>query len=560
MFRVAQALRLGLVVASVLLPKPSQAFTGEEHRLAADSALAGVTRECAKSIPPNSPQQLSHLITLLESLPKDTSQTFGELTASLARVDFGEHRFHIFRETPLEQALRLKSEDIERVWRVLNEGRELPSASVFASEITVCREKGVVANYLLYHLMALRIASLPLDNQISITNVAEAALSWEAYAQGYLHDALSAGHMVMPWRGNLLAPLQTTNYKAWSQVVSAEGVFVLNSRGEVWQAFGEHLLHWYSPHYEHVLACSQVSIRELVLTLFVAHELPIPGALTDWMRREGILETPRARVARWIEPTDGETLFNTSTPPAVLPSLMYIPMPISATWSHAPILEDSLRKSERRFYPQLRERGLHDPSISEASSEFLYSRTGVPIWLIPPVVEENDVVRADSVVRFVSGWAAVEYYSPLSPVTSAIGVHLRGGVVLPLHHEAVASRVGAGYTFRYKIFQPTLDLSYMNQLSSKSRDLFILTAGHDIPIPVSYFIGKSDGLWIEVGGLNALHGEHRRMGGVLSVGLYWNLDALGGPGFSGTRLRLQYSNMQPEGYVVHAFGLSVSWY
>ena len=66
-----------------------------------------------------------------------------------------------------------------------------------------------------------------------------------------------------------------------------------------------------------------------------------------------------------------------------MPSLMYLPMPVAAAWSHRTDSLDQHGIRIRHYYPQLWESGLLDPDPDGLDADFLYARSSVPAWMIP---------------------------------------------------------------------------------------------------------------------------------------------------------------------------------
>ncbi|HER19989.1 MAG TPA: hypothetical protein ENO14_02980, partial [Chromatiales bacterium] len=123
----------------------------------------------------------------------------------------------------------------------------------------------VVANYLVYHAIAIRCAEESVrgaaDNMPRTlpghTEWIERALVYEAVALGYLADAFSSSHLLTPVHLPM-ARLQDANVRAAHEFFATQGAYVSNSMGDVWRTFGDGLMTWYGPAYEYVLdACTR---------------------------------------------------------------------------------------------------------------------------------------------------------------------------------------------------------------------------------------------------------------------------------------------------------------
>ncbi len=403
-----------------------------EHQFLADSAFAhtGTQSELWKQLPFGL---------------KDREARFGERVAQYAKEDFASNRFH------------------ER-------GRTIPDQLR-----SLARPDNVVAAFLHHHLKALELASAA---------DFEGALESEAHAQGYLADAFSAGHILSYNRG-MLAPLQKRNRVEAHSYHRDRGVYVVNGRGDLWQTFGDGLLHWYPPTYQAVLEACETSLKELLVVSIVAAGWgTVPDELDDWLRRVAPGKTADDVVASWLEDREGSAYYSELR----LPSLMFIPMPVSASWSHRTDERDDHGSRIRHHYLQFREDGCHDPDLHGIDTDFLYSLESVPEWMVPPPLRDGLPGVADLLITTDSNWASVRWVQQRYAPPSYKGLLLQWGGQLTIGPDdtRTGGTVGVGYGLwddLLLIKNVSCAATFMPSLHEPNHLLLVGSAGLSLDLP-----------------------------------------------------------------------------
>lgn len=378
------AWRLAVSLAAVCVAGTAYGWDLPEHRSLGDSVFAGASRWAGPDFP---------------GMIGDSS--FGQWCASRAGNDMTAGRFNEPGKTTLEQLRTLSSGDIQGI---------LDSDQY--------RYDNVAQVYLQYHLKAMHIVS---RNNGDGSNELQEALKTEAVAQGYLADALSSGHMLVPTH-NVLGRLTRRNNIEAHNFHSFYGVFVINSRGQLWQSFGDGYLMARWPSYRMVLHACETSLKELLLVWFTKNEVVLPPDVQSWAASIADTISVEALVASWLEVIDGDQYLSELR----LPSLTLIPMPVSATWSYRTNRLNDHGARIHFHYPQFRESGFHDPDLSDIDREFLYSADGVPEWMIPePLLLRSQSV--DNLIREDPDWASVRWQQHRSAPPSYKGFLLSIG-------------------------------------------------------------------------------------------------------------------------------------
>ncbi|HEY5564469.1 MAG TPA: hypothetical protein VIL33_02695, partial [Rhodothermia bacterium] len=283
--------------------------------------------------------------------------------------------------------------------------------------------KTAIANYLLAHVAALNFARDAGSAVSSSGSPFHLMLAYESMAQGFLADAHSSGHLLVP-RHDAFQALHPINNARAHNHYNSEGVFVVNGRHQVWQAFGDGVLTWYPTSYRQVLEASVTSLREVFLVYYVSTG-SVPGALERWIRTL-THRSASSVVNDWLSWKNGDAYYASSE---AMPALSYIPMPVSATWSVRSQVTDRHGVRIRNHYPQLRETGYHDPDLPASLRSHLYSRSSLPARFIPDELGRGhdlalaaDTHRDASSVEFHQVHNLRASYSGL--VTSlAVGMH-----------------------------------------------------------------------------------------------------------------------------------------
>jgi hypothetical protein len=305
---------------------------------------------------------------------------FGKIAAFSAPTHLSPCRFHKVGKSILEQLRGIGPEDIGRARGV---ALAASGAAPEALPSVALTQQNVVANYLLHHLVALHLADHAGKTPDRRSVLLESALVYEARAQGFLVDAFSPGHMRVPM-GGILPSLHTVNTEEAHSFYNSQGLFVINSRGEVWQAFGDQLTQWYAPTWEHVLEACCTSVRELFLVYSYREDsLTIPVPLLKGLGFIPHAWNIGASVKSWLVVEPGDFYYTQ----VMLPTLTMIPFPESATWSVRSGQKDTHGMRIRRHYPQIRddetEVGFSDSTLMGPSLELLCPWDALPPWMLP---------------------------------------------------------------------------------------------------------------------------------------------------------------------------------
>lgn len=413
---------------------------------------------------------------------------FGELVAQHAADDFATGRFHEHGQTVLDQ-LR----------------PALPGT-----------RNNVVANFLRLHRQALHAASQGSATDSNLSVILQDALEIESRAQGYLADAFAAGH-ILSSDGSLFNGLQRRNRIEAHNFHRDRGVYVINGRGDVWQTFGDGLLHWYPPTYQKVLEACQASLREVLFVYFVAHDRQLPAELQRWHRTFPHGQAVGTVVQMWVNNQNGDDYYATSW----LPSLMLLPMPVTASWSQRTRETDDHGARLHHHYPQLREAGFHDPDLSDIDLDFLYSKESVPTWMIPQPLRRDEPFTPDSLLAFHPDWASVRWVQERSAPPSFKGLLLQVGsqATFSCDNTESGGSVGLGYGLwdDLVLFKNiSVDLTFMPSFHHPNHRLGTITGGLGVVLPVNFWLNY---LHIEAGLGVGLGQNFNEVGPVFGVGL-----------------------------------------
>ncbi|MGA7304337.1 MAG: hypothetical protein WBW88_05660 [Rhodothermales bacterium] len=405
----------------------------DEHRALADSAFRIVMRDLGASVPhgPASPEAVLDATTVVWH-----DLNFGRLTERFARDDGAASRFQTAGESVYQQLGQLSAGDIEAFWNLASSRSE----GAATNDPVIPNEGNVVANFLVSHLAALHFARIAASSQPAAPGAFRSMLVYEAIAQGLLADAHASGHLLVP-RHDALQALHPVNNRRAHDYYSTEGVFVVNGRFQAWEAFGDGLLTWYARSYRQVLEAGVSSLRELFLVYF-ATKGSMPSRLDEWLG--SMTDGPVGSVTDdWLEWNDGPAYYESGIG---LPSLNYVPMPVSATWSIRSEARDEHGTRIRRQYPQFREAGYHDPDLLSVVEERLYSKSAFPSRFLPT---EFGAARDLATVADSSRDAAsVEYVQVHSLPADFAGLQVEVGAGALTDDEksvpAISARIGYG--------------------------------------------------------------------------------------------------------------------
>ncbi len=297
----------------------------------------------------------------------DVTLSIGSLAERLSRAGGGS-RVRDRDESVLEQLADLTVADVATAWAhaqarfaesVGSESLD-PGWLGHTTPLGIDPGPNAVCGFLVNHVVALRFAAMATDTLAS-DPAWSFALAHEAAALGYLVDAMSADRM-LDARGSGPFLALSRNRRDAERYFAGNGVYVIDHLGHVWQAHGRDQLEWYHPHLCRVMAASQEAVRELFLTAIVSRSRPLPPYLDRWVARDPLGREPETIVREWSADRSGPAWLTDQR----LGSLAALPTPIWAAWRRKAGTpdEDGIRPAAYR--PQLREEGLHDPSIGPA--------------------------------------------------------------------------------------------------------------------------------------------------------------------------------------------------
>ena len=513
----------------------------DEQRLIADNAFALVLAECGVEI------DASHV-----SLPEASfrfhekalwqNRTFGEISATFSKDDLAYSRFHKSGQTIWQQLQGFPNVDMEGIWRErLNRWRAHEAGKPIDWSAVRAAKRGnqnVVVNYLLYHLLAFRFvkAAAEAENPAKSESLFRHALIYEACAQSYLRHAFSAGHMRLPLRYPFFV-LHRRNTKTAHDFYRSTGMYVINSRGDVWETFGDEILQTHPPTYRFVLEASVTSLREVLLVYFVLADSqnPIVARLID--APPSIRELREKVVKAWSSEPDGESYYrqlllgysvsttdgkttrrsvspNTSVETIKetvqawtasssstdyyadaqqrIPTLLLLPMPISATWSQRLDVTDQHGIHVRVNYPQLDEPGYYDSALP---SRPLYPRASFPPdWQMPEELVEKG---PDYLIKVHPAFASVHYAQErdLAPPYRGVLLQLGGSRLSERNNNGLGTVFGLGYGFfdELAILQSlprfsklSLAVSLSNEFADTRRTWVIPTIGIGVKLPTAW--------------------------------------------------------------------------
>jgi len=389
---------------------------------------------------------------------------------NIAAEDQKQYRFHRRSESVLKQIRRVKQEELQDCLAKALSWAKNDNLELSLPDVKSLHSDNVIGSYLIHHLAALHIAA---STDLADSERLAKALVWEAIAQGYLADCFSSGHMILPVH-HFISELQMKDRQDADRHHSLTGLYVINAAGEVWQSFGDGALFWYRPSYEHILKACQSSLRELLLVFYQTTATPLPGKLSDWYGDIGLDMPLSDAVQIWLTVLEPESLYNTSRPPTLLPTLQYLPMPVVAAWSRQTEEVDSGNFHKRKYYPQLNEPTGRDTSLSGIDERFLLKRDDVPSWVIAPPFRDTLNANPEELIKYNPLWASVAFVQSFSPATSFEGLTIDFGMSWITERGDFSPAVGFGYGFYDDLFlfkEFAAGLRYYPKSSSSGGDL-----------------------------------------------------------------------------------------
>lgn len=402
------------LIAGTLAASPVAAWTVDEHRLLADSALS----VASATLDPPTRARLRGALRAAWSGDRtgEEAPTFGSVCAAAAADDHSAGRYHLGGRTVCEQLAPLSAARIDTFTSRARRGdAQLLQGNRhgLGGRVRSLGVGNVVANYLVHHVAALRLAGDAAAAAGDPDSLLRRALLYEAIAQGYLADAFATGHLVPP-PGRRLRSLHPVNRQRLHDHYGNLGLYLLDARGETWHALGDRLLLWYGPSFDHVFDACVASVTEVLNVrsggLPRAFEPGIPGS--EWLTR------------------------------LRLPALLRVPTVALATWSVRTDSLDTHGLGIRHHYPQLRDPGGHDPTLEPDDVGRLPSAAAVPDWMIAPELFKTDPLV---LVRERPDYASARFIQPRHPPPAHKGVVVSAGWARFKGPNGDGARWGLGY-------------------------------------------------------------------------------------------------------------------
>ena len=354
-----------ILLAMMLWAMPAQAATAQEQEELLEESLAIIASELGGNY-----DHLGHLV-----LP---SRNGGQLELAFGRDDpgFGASAAACIHEGDPGRQHPLGS-------TVLTELRVLDSATLqrFLEDNQDKAPKGnVSSSFLVHHWRALQLSARADDIE-----GLRVALLEEARSLSYLMDAFSSSNFFFPGR-DPLDWLHSVNNRERRRAFQFMGAYVMDSRGEVWQSFGDGLLQWHPKSLEMVELAVLAALREF-FAVYYGESAPL--ALATWRDEHSPRDDALAWVASWLEPSDGVVFYQEHR----MPSLLHIPMAISATWSERDPSRVEHGIASRFHWPQLKDTGGHDPDLTAQLVARLPAGDELPTWLHFPLLKTSSPSR-----------------------------------------------------------------------------------------------------------------------------------------------------------------------
>jgi len=424
-------------VLLLLLSFSAETFSWEkeEHRMLADLAFDSTLSFCGINF--NDSLIFFPGKTGIISINKKlwNGQSFGDVSAFFSEDDILQSHCHLRGNTIQQQLEPLSAAFTDEVWSMIEE----KPGDIQSVEVT---NQNAVFNYLLYHIIALRFAKLSGNEFGRNQEALRYALIYESTAQSYLSDTFSSGHMLLS-NSDFLSPLNSFNIQIAHDHYCSEGVYVINSNGDCWQAFGDKLLQWYPYPFTKVFEACSASLRELFLVYFTSTEnVDIPVNLAKWAKSISPGVTPEELSNLWVIVNDGVKYYSEIK----MPALLCIPVPISAAWSVRTDMKDEYGIHLRKNYPQLSEEKFHDPDLDEVDLGFLYSKYSMPGWMIPEFLPGDSL---QNLIKYNPEIASVRFVQNRNFPPSFRGYLLTAGVtyVFTDDKNEVGTSLGFGWGF-----------------------------------------------------------------------------------------------------------------
>jgi hypothetical protein len=203
-----------------------------------------------------------------------------------------------------------------------------------------------------------------------------------------------------------------------------------------------------------------------------------------------------------------------------MPTLMHLPMVVTATWSLQLPEVDRHGIHGRKHFLQFREEGLYDPELRAIDQDFLYSRSAVPDWL---VFDELEEMVGSELIRSKKELSSVEFVQDRRKRPSYFGglFMIGNGYMGGSGGEGTIS-VGAGFAIVDEIFEfrrlpdirrISLEVSYQPTVGEEDREIISPYLAFQVHVP------KTVSLHIESGYAYGLKAPYKQSGARAAFGL-----------------------------------------
>jgi len=518
---------LVLILLSNSFFKQTLAWEKEEHKILANLVLDSTLVFCNINTTDTTiifPGRTGE-ITLNKKLWNNLS--FGNISAFYSGDDISQSRCQLKGNTVKQQLEPITAALIEEVWNRIR----LNPDDIQSVEVS---NQNVVFNYILYHLIALNFARLSGSERESNNETLRYALIYEAVALSYLSDAFSAGHLLLSV-SDILTFMNGYNIQIAHDYYSSEGVYVINSKGDCWQAFGDKLLQWYPYCFSQVFEACTFSLRELFLVYYTSLEnIILPENLNNWIMSISNGITPAELSNLWLTANNGDYYYSEIK----MTPLLCVPIPVTAAWSVRTNEKDEFGIHQHRSYPQMKEEKYHDPDLTGIDEEFLYSKNSMPDWMIPDFLP-NDTLQ--NLIKYNPEEASVRYIQNRNYPPSYRGYLLIAGVTYAFTDDRnkFGTSLGFGWGFTDKLLflfnKPTIYASAM-WLFGDNKEWYLF-ANIGVGIDVSIFgIFKPE---IEIGSAWGFESPYKGYAGYYAFGVDSETLPLGFT-YAGLTFRLKY--------------------
>jgi hypothetical protein len=325
------------------------------------------------------------------------------------------------------------------------------------------------------------------------------------------------------------------NIQITHEYYSFEGAFVIDSQGNSWQAFGDNLLQWYPTSFNRVFEACLISLRELFLVYYSSlKNIEIPRHLSEWAKLNSDGLSLEELSNCWVTTNNGAKYYSEIK----MPSLLRIPMPLSASWSVRTEKQDKYGIYQRKHFLQLSNEKYHDPDLDDIDKEFLYPKSAVPNWMIPEFLP-NDTLQ--NLIKYHPDVASVRFVQDRFIPPSYRGYLLKAGVtyVFTNNQNNFGAILGFGWGFTdqflFVFIKPSITATAMQVFGTNGWWVLSAEFGVGINAPILGIFKPR----LEVGYAYGFESPYKGSAGIFAVGLDSKTLPLGFT-YAGLTFRLKY--------------------